>query len=254
MARGGQGFFVAIAWRKWRGSNGSAGVRCVSWRHRRGRDGPQAGGSPGMIALRNRSWCGAGFTAGPAGNREVVSQRVHHRTGRGFADSIRKWRRGSSQKCPCKRAKARFDRRPRDEENWGERTARKRSAPEPTAAGHAQGEQDRANISRAARCHAPGHSRRISTLPHRERWTAVVSEYSTVDGWFESPASLPASTWSCTRLLHCQTDRAKCVGSSGNHVEGRNSYRPAWLAIEASRNREAKPGGCGIAFVASYRR
>ncbi len=204
-----------------------------------------------MIALRNRSWCGAGFTAGPAGHREVVSQRVHHRTGRGFGDSTRRCRRGSSQKCPSKWAKSRFDRRPLDEENWGKLTATERSGPGPTAAGHAQGEQDRANISRAARSHAPGHSRRISTLPHRERWTEVVREGSRGDRPFESPASLPVSTWSRTLLMHCQADRARRVGSSGNHVEGRNIYRPAWLAIEASRNREAKPGGCGIALVAS---
>ena len=204
-----------------------------------------------MIALRNRSWCSAGFTAGPAGHREVVSQRVHHRTGRGFGDSTRRCRRGSSQKCPSKWAKSRFDRRPLDEENWGKLTATERSGPGPTAAGHAHGEQDRANISRAARCPAPGDSRRISTLPHRERWTAVVSEHQTIDGWFESSASLPVSTWSCTPLRHCQADRARRVGRCGNHVEGRNSYRPARLAIEASRNREAKPGGCGIALVAS---
>jgi hypothetical protein len=251
VARSGQGFFVAIPRRKRRGSNGCAGERCVGWRHRGGRDGPQAGGSPGMIALRNRSWCGAGFTAGPAGNREVVSQRVHQRTGRGFGNSIRKWRSGGSRQCLWKRTETRFDRRPRDEENWGERTARRRSGPEPTAAGHAQGEQDRVNISRAARCHAPGHSRRISTLPHRERWTEVVREGSRGDRPFESPASLPVSTWSRTLLMHCQADRARRVGRCGNHVEGRNSYRPAWLAIEASRNREPKPGGCGIALVAS---
>lgn len=144
--------------------------------------------------------------------------------------------------------------RPRDEENLGERTARKRSGPKSPRAGAAQSKTHGVNISRAARCHAPAHCRRVSTLPRRERWTEVVRECSRVDRRFESPASLPVSTWSRTLLRHCQTDRAKRVGSSGNPVEGWNGYRLAWLAIEAWRNREAKPGGCGIAFVASYRR
>lgn len=110
MARSGQGFFVAIAWRKRRESNGSAGGRRVGWRYCISRDRPQAGGSVETIAVRSRSWCGAGFTAGPAGNREVVAWRVHQRTGRGLGDSTRKWRRRSSRECPWKRAEARFDR------------------------------------------------------------------------------------------------------------------------------------------------